>query len=320
MILPIGIVAAYYLRRSLQRKDWLRWSSQSTYSRLAETLKEKSNYTWLLWVAFFLLVIAAVNPQWGYKTKDVESKTADIYLLLDISNSMLAEDVAPSRLERARRLALELSSSFKTDRVGLIVFAGNAYIQSPLTTDWHAIQLYLNAVHPNQAGTQGTVIGEAVRLAKQLRNEDEKSRGGALIVITDGEDHDSEAPAAIQEARAEGWITYIIGVGTETGSTIPMEVDGRKDIKRDDSGQPVHTKMNRPLMIDLAQQGGGKYFDLTTDKTIIDDLKDELSVLERSQMEKRSFSEHRSYYQWFLMTAMMIFLLYTVLRYKHEVI
>ncbi len=145
-------------------------------------------------IVCYLLTIAAANPQWGYRSVAVESKTADMYLVMDISNSMLAEDIAPSRLERARRIALDLSTAFKSDRVGLILFAGNAYIQSPLTTDWHAIQLFLNAAHPDQAGTQGTAIGEALRLILAAKSEGDAAGQGAIIVLTDGEDHDSDAP------------------------------------------------------------------------------------------------------------------------------
>ncbi len=151
----------------------------------------------------------------------MQNKSAEIYLVLDISNSMLAEDVAPNRLEKAKKLAMDISTAFKTDKVGLILFAGNAYIQSPLTTDWHAIQLYLNAANPDQAGTQGTAIGEAIRLAIKSKKEKEDSGEGAIIILTDGEDHDSDAPTAIEEAGKEGWETYIIGVGTAEGGAHP---------------------------------------------------------------------------------------------------
>jgi len=238
---------------------------------------------------------------------------------MDISNSMLAEDIAPSRLERARRIALDLSNAFRSDRVGLILFAGNAYIQSPLTTDWHAIQLFLNAAHPDQAGTQGTAIGEAVRLILKPKGGDAAGQG-AIIILTDGEDHDSDAPDAVEEAAEAGWMTYIIGVGTETGATIPMAIDGQKDVKRDEAGQPVQTALNRPLMMELAQKGKGRYFDATVGESIVDDLKQELAGLERSQMEKRSFTEHRSYFQWFLLPAMLLLLVLAGVNYKFDVI
>ncbi len=319
-LLPVLIIAGFFLSAWFGGKRWSNWGSTLSNNKVLEKLKNKPSFLWFVGLAVILLSIAAVNPQWGYKTETVENKTADIYLCLDISNSMLAEDVAPNRLERARRFALDLSSAFKTDRIGLIVFAGNAYIQSPLTSDWHAIELYLNAAHPDQAGTQGTAIGEAIRLATKSGNNSEDPGEGAIIIITDGEDHDSDAPLAIQESVAKGWSTYVVGVGTEEGGTIPIMINGNKDVKRDETGQPIKTKLNRQLMTDLASNGNGKYYDLNSIPTIIDDLKSELSKLERSHLEKRSFSDHKSYFQWFLLPALLLILMYASVNYKHEVI
>jgi Ca-activated chloride channel family protein len=313
------LILIFYVRRYLARKDWSRWGTDSSNQKVAAGLDLHPRWMWLGLVATILLTVAAANPQWGFRTVAVENKSADIYLVLDISNSMLAEDIAPSRLERAKRIALDLSSAFKTDRVGLILFAGNAYVQSPLTTDWHAIQLFLNAAHPDQAGTQGTAIGEAVRLV--LKPKSGESAGqGALIILTDGEDHDSDAPAAVADAAEAGWTTYIIGVGTEAGSTIPMMIDGAKDVKRDESGQPVTTALNKKLMVDLAGKGNGKYYDASSGNAIIESLSKELAGLERSQQEKRSFSEHKSYFQWFLLPALVMMIALTMVNYKFDVI
>lgn len=275
---------------------------------------------WLCGLALVFLTIAAVNPQWGYKTETIENTTADIYICLDISTSMLAEDVAPNRLERARRFALDLASAFKTDRIGLILFAGNAYIQSPLTSDWHAIELYLNAAHPDQAGTQGTAIGEAIKLVSRSADKDDQSENGAVIIITDGEDHDTDAPVAVRESAEKGWSTFVVGVGTEEGGTIPLMINGNKDLKRDETGQPVKTKLNRQLMTELAANGNGTYYALNNIPEVVEDLKSELVKLERGHLEKRSFSEHRSYFQWFLLPALLLILAYTMINYKHVVI
>jgi Ca-activated chloride channel family protein len=319
-IISLLVIGAFYLRQYTWQKDISKWGSPNTARRLAGVMGNHAALRWLSVIALLLLNLALVNPQWGFKTRAIEKKTADIYMLLDISNSMLAEDIAPNRMERAKRFALDLASAFKSDRIGLVVFAGNAYMQSPLTTDYNAIQLYLNSANPNQAGTQGTAIGKAIRLAANSRDEEEVKGEGAIIVITDGEDHDSDALGAIQDAVTKGWTTYVIGVGTEQGSTIPMMIRNQQDVKRDESGQPVITAMNRQLMMNLAQQGGGNYFDITEGASIIDNLKNELAKLERSHLEKRSFSEHKSYYQWFLMAALVIIMLIPTIRYKHEVV
>jgi Ca-activated chloride channel homolog len=319
-VVVILLIAAYYFRRYLSFRDWSKWGTEPSNQKVLSTLKTKPRLLWLGLLSAVLLSVATINPQWGFRSVTVETKSAAIYLLLDISNSMLAEDVAPSRLERARRLALDISTAFRTDQVGLILFAGNAYMQSPLTTDWNAIQLYLNAAHPDQAGTQGTAIGEGIRLALKTNNEEGDFDAGALIILTDGEDHDSDALAAMDEAAAAGWITYIIGVGTETGATIPMSIDGRKDFKRDENGQPVKTALNRSLMIDLARHGNGKYFDLAEGATLTENLKKELAGLERTRQEKRSFSEHKSYFQWFLLPAILLLFLGSFYNYRHDVL
>lgn len=321
IIISLVMTGALYFRKKIWQKHLAQWGSTNTVKRLGENLKDNSRLIWLSVLGILLLNLAAVNPQWGTKTRSIEGKTADLYILLDISNSMLAEDIAPNRLERAKRLALDIAGTFKSDRVGLILFAGNAYMQSPLTTDWHAIQLYLNAANPDQAGTQGTEIGKAIRLAANAEKEADDDTGqGALVIITDGEDHDSDAVTAMKDAATKGWTSYVIGVGTEAGSTIPMQAGRERDVKRDETGQPVVTKLNRALMMDLAQQGNGLYFDIAEGNAILQNLKNEFAKLERSHMEKRSFSEHKSYYQWFLMAGLIIIMLIPTIRYKHDVI
>ena len=317
--LTILAVIFYFTRQYLARTAWSRWGSDTSNQKITSGQHVRPKWMWLGLLGTVLLTIAAANPQWGYRSVAVESKTADIYLVLDISTSMLAEDIAPSRLERARRIALDLSTKFKTDRVGLVLFAGNAYVQSPLTTDWHAIQLFLNAANPDQAGTQGTSIGEALRLILAAKSSETDSRG-AIIVLTDGEDHDTDAPDAIEEAAEAGWVTYIIGVGTEAGATIPITNEGQKYLKLDDKARPVHTSLNKTLMMELAQKGKGKYFDATGGDKVVEELGKELAGLERSKMEKRSFTEHRSYFQWFLFPALLLIGFMVVANYKSDVI
>lgn len=318
MALPLLLIAMVWLRKWAAGKNWSRWGSESSNSRIIAALP-RSRFGWMSIAGIVLLSMAATNPQWGFRKVAVESKSAQIYMVLDISNSMLAEDIAPNRLERAKRLALDLSNAFRTDKVGLILFAGNAYMQSPLTTDWHAIQLFLNAANPDQAGTQGTAIGDAIRLAMKSQGEEEAGQG-ALLVLTDGEDHDSDAPSAIEEATAAGWATYLIGVGTEAGGTIPVSLDGTRDVKRDENGQPVMTALNEPLMKELVQKGNGRYFHINQGVSIIDDLKGELAALGRTQMEKRSFSEHKSFFQYFLFPGLLLILVPLMVNYKFDLL
>lgn len=319
MAVPVVCALLYFGRNIFLKRAWLKWGTPSSNAKAMARLQSKPVHRWMGLTGMLLVSFATVNPQWGYKKDSVENKSANIYLLMDISNSMLAEDVAPNRLERAKHLAMDISTAFKTDKTGLILFAGNAYIQSPLTTDWHAIQLYLNAANPDQAGTQGTAIGAAIRLALQINQIKENPDQGALVILTDGEDHDSDALSAVNDAYALGWATYIIGVGTEEGATIPVMINGSKDLKRDETGQPVHTKLNERLMRELAERGHGRYFNIE-EKSIVDDLKTEFASLERTQLEKRAFSEHRSYFQWFLLPGILFILGFVALNYKFDVV
>ncbi|HJW29403.1 MAG TPA: VWA domain-containing protein [Saprospiraceae bacterium] len=320
MVVPLIVAGLFYGRRMLLLKAWANWGSPGSNTKVISASRFSPGHSWMAISGLVLITLSTVNPQWGFRKVAVDNKSANIYIVLDISNSMLAEDVAPNRLDRARRLALDLSTAFKTDKVGLILFAGNAYIQSPLTTDWHAIQLFLNSANPDQAGTQGTAIGEAIRLALKSNQHKESPEQGAFIILTDGEDHDSDAPAAVADAATAGWVTYIIGVGTEAGATIPIMIDGNKDLKRDENGQVVRTKLNEPLMKELVQKGNGRYFNLSDEKIIVEEMKKELATLARTQLEKRSFSEHRSYYQWFLLPGLLLLIGFVGLNFKFDVV
>ncbi len=318
ILVPL-LLAMYFVRRYLLGRDRAKWGETSFLPTSNDKAYAGPRWLWLGLMSLMLLVFAAANPQSGLKTTRVESKSADIYLLLDISTSMLAGDVAPNRLDRAKKIAVDLSETFKQDRVGLILFAGNAYVQSPLTTDRHAVQMFINAANPDQAGTQGTAIGEAIRLL--LRQDDDGSEHkGAIIVLTDGEDHDSDAEAAVNEAREAGWTTYIIGIGTTEGSTIPMSYNGMSDVKRDESGKPVITSLNAPLMTSLASKGGGAFYDATKETNLTGAITSALSGLERTQTAERSFSEYKSYYQVFLLPAILFLCAIAVLNFKYELI
>src|SRR5690606_30528713 len=196
-LLPL-LLLLRYVRAARSRSDQALWGllpPEARASRRGNRLLQVG----LVIALGVLLPMALANPQWGYKTSSVDVRSADVYLILDISNSMLARDVAPSRMERARQIAGRIAESLRTERLGLILFAGQAYIQSPLTTDWQAVRLFLQAADPSQAGTQGTHIGEAVRKILAA-GQDAQQVGGAMILLTDGEDHDDDAPDAMQDA------------------------------------------------------------------------------------------------------------------------
>lgn len=264
-----------------------------------------------------LAVLALANPQWGTMSRSVETRSADVFMLMDISTSMLAEDVAPSRLERARRLAGRITDELRSERIGLILFAGNAYVQSPLTTDWEAIRSYLQAADPSQAGTQGTAIGEAVDLVTRGA-EPGKPTGGLIVLLTDGEDHDEGAVDAIRKAAESGWTTHVVGIGTEAGGPIPVLTSAGRDVKRDEAGEPVRTRLNSALLRELAAAGGGAFHDLSREREIPGDLRQAIDATTQRKAATRVFTEHRTLYGWVLLPAILLLLVQVVRDPKLE--
>lgn len=266
-------------------------------------------------VAYALLVVAWANPQRGTKRSKVTKKAADIMVALDISNSMLATDIAPSRLERARTFALDLVRELRSERIGTIVFAGNAYLQMPLTTDYTAAALFLRSANPDQAPTQGTAIAEAIDLAERTFPQADKTHK-VLVVLSDGEDHDSEAISRAADAADNGLLVFTIGVGTPEGAPIPQNYDGIVDFKRDEKGQTVKTQLNEKMLKEVAEAGEGEYFNIANTRGIIEALKNRIDKVEKRELETRAFNEFESYFQWFVLAALAILVAEFMLPYR----
>ena len=300
-LIPIGF-GLWYLHKlhKEQRSQW----AQTRFS----------NLKWILPILLLLaLAIAWANPQWGNRKEKVRSQSADIFILLDISNSMLAEDVAPSRLDRAKRLAVNLMDRLKGDRIGLVFFAGNAFLQMPLSADYAAAQMMTEAADPGMAGSQGTSIDEA--LAITLESIDPNSRRQrAVVLITDGEDHSEETIAAAKTARNQGVTIFTIGVGTETGAVIPIRTPNGRDVKRDNQGQAVNTSIDLEMVQDIANAGGGRAYQLINESDVLKSLENELEDLQRYEVETQMFSSLNSYYQWLIFLAIIILLIDWVMR------
>lgn len=270
----------------------------------------------LLLLALALLAIAWANPQYGMRLAKAEAKSVDIMIAFDISQSMLAEDLPPSRLVRARRFAQNLVENLKGERAGLILFAGSAFVQSPVTIDFSAILQALRSASPSMIPNQGTAIGEAIGLAAESFEQNNKNHK-ALIIITDGENHEEDALAQARAARADGLLIFTVGVGTEEGSFIPVEENGRQAYKRDNAGQPVVSRLNEGMLREIAQAGEGAYFNLSTGSgQVLDALGEAIGRMEKRALEHQAFSEYNSYFQWFTGLAALLLLLEFLLPYR----
>lgn len=260
-------------------------------------------------VGAVFLILTLANPQWGTKTQMSERKGIDVIIALDLSTSMLAADVLPNRLERAKRLIAELIGTLKGNRIGLIVFAGNAYLQVPLTTDYNALDLTLGALNPTALPTQGTIFGEAITLAEESFDP-KASKSRALILVTDGEDHEEGAIDHAKEAAGNGLRIYTIGIGTQDGTYIPVAVRGRMDYKRDNSGNPVLTRLNRDMLTNLANAGNGKSYTIQTgNEDFIGNLLNDMSDIEQQEFEQIEFTDYESYFQYFAAISLIFFIL-----------
>ena len=257
-------------------------------------------------VGAFLMLTALTNPQYGYRKEQVDRESADVYIALDISQSMLAEDLSPSRLERAKKIGERLIESLKTERIGLIFFAGEAYLQMPLTTDYRTAIIFLRNASPSQAGIQGTALGDAIAMAS-AREEDDISQGQRmLVIITDGEDHEGNAAELATKANETGTAVFTVGIGTEEGGFIPIKHGGKDDYLRDKAGQPVRTKLNDADLRIIAEQGGGSHFDHSVGNSMFDEIKEKVERLERRNYEKTLFTARESYFQWILFPGILM--------------
>ncbi len=308
-IVPV-LVFTYFLYVLWVKKDRSKLSEDKLFSQLAPGFSWPRKYLkfGLLLFSLAFLLVGWANPQWGNKKEKVKAKSSDIFIALDISQSMMAEDISPNRLERAKRLAINIVKSLKGNRIGLILFAGNAYLQMPLSSDFTAAQIFIQSANTNQAGTQGTAITEAIDLA-QRAFEDDVQYQRALVIVTDGENHDEEAIAKAKEARDNGLVVFTVGVGTEEGGYVPYEERGREQFKKDKDGVAIKSKLNLNLLRDLSDAGNGKYYLIQQGDKIISELKSEIERIEKQEVEQRSFSEYASYFQYFLAFGLLLLLI-----------
>jgi Ca-activated chloride channel homolog len=260
-------------------------------------------------VAFFVfMVFALVRPRFGTKLEMFERRGVDLMIALDISESMLAEDIAPNRIERAKYEIGKLFDLLKGDRAGLIVFAGESFVQCPLTLDYGAAKMFLNAVSTGWVQTQGTALGDAIKQATEaFRSKAHKYK--VLVLISDGEDHEGDAVEAAKAAAAEGVIIYTVGIGSENGVPIPLSKGGGNVIyKKDKEGNLVMTKLDPVMLEKIAIEGHGKYFNAGTDL----DLSRIIAEIERMEKKELGVSQLNIYeerYQIFLFIALVLLII-----------
>jgi Ca-activated chloride channel family protein len=302
LIIPLIAVVAYYMRWQLKTEKSVFKSNIVNHILPHRNALQDRTKLCLFFMSIVFLILAIANPQIGMKGEKIKGQGLDIMLLLDVSNSMLAEDIQPNRISRSKFFITKFLDQLKHDRVGLVLFAGSSYLQVPLTIDFTSIKLSMPIIDPANFPSQGTNIGEAVTMAGNTLGLAE-SKSKAIVIITDGEDHDQEASAAIETARKNGIKVFAIGVGEEKGAPIPV---GNGEYKKDENGNIVMTSFNRSVLENLASIGNGSFYHLGQQGDIVEDVVAELNKLEGKDFEDFDMSNFNSYFYWFALAALLL--------------
>jgi Ca-activated chloride channel family protein len=253
----------------------------------------KSLKFWLMVAALALLIVMLARPQMGTKISQEKRKGIEVIISLDISNSMRAEDVVPSRLDKSKMLVENMVDNFTNDKVGLVVFAGDAFIQLPITSDYVSAKMFLQNTDPSLIATQGTDLAGAIELSSKSFTQQDKV-GRAILIITDGEDHEGGAIEAAEKARKNGIRVFVLGVGSTKGSPVP---DGNGGYMKDNSGQEVISVLNEEMCKQVAQAGGGAYIHVDNTSLAQRQLNDELTKLQKGDISSVVYSEYDEQFQ-----------------------
>jgi len=257
------------------------------YSKVRKNLK----FTLAL-TAIILLIIAVAGPRFGTKLSKVKREGFELIIALDVSNSMMAEDIKPNRLERAKQELTRLIDRLENDQIGLIVFAGDAFVQIPITDDFLSAKMFLSGINTNMVSRQGTDIGSAIRLATRSFSQ-QSTAGKAIVIISDGENHEGGIDEACKTAREKNIKIFTIGMGSSQGSRIPVSTNlYTRDFKRDKDGSFIISRLNEKMLADIADKGDGRYYRVNMPNLGLDNIIDQLNKLDKAETESKLYSEY----------------------------
>ena len=297
LLLLLPFLAAFYLYSNYRRRKAIRKFGDPVL--MAQLMPDVSKYRpdvkfWLVFAAIGLFAVLLARPQFGSKLETVKRQGVEVMIALDISNSMLAQDVQPSRLEKAKRLVAQLVDKMENDKVGMIVFAGDAFTQLPITSDYISAKMFLESINPSLISKQGTAIGAAINLATRSFTPQE-GVGRAVIVITDGENHEGGAVEAAKAAAEKGIQVSVLGVGMPDGAPIPVE--GTNDFRRDRDGNVVVTRSNEQMCQEIAQAGDGIYVRVDNSNAAQKVIAQEINKMAKADVETQVYTEFNEQFQ-----------------------
>ena len=301
-IIPLLIII-YILFRVRQDKIFRRFADMETRGYLVPQRSSRRNI--FKFVVFLLmvtcLILGLANLQSGSKMEEVKREGIDLFIAVDVSNSMNAQDIVPSRLDRSKQAINKLISELQGDRLGVIIFADKAFVQLPITTDYAAAKMFLASVNTGSVASQGTAIGEAINLAVKSFADDERSK--AIVIISDGEDHENDAAmSAATEAAKKGIKIYTIGMGLPEGAPIPVynQYGQMTGYKKDKNGNTVVTRLDEDMLRRIAEAGGGIYIRANNSNVGLEKIYDDISKLDKTEIETQVFTDYEDQFQWFV--------------------
>jgi Ca-activated chloride channel homolog len=307
LLLPV-ITLLYILNVIRKRKALKRLGEASLVTRLIpEMSKGRPAIKFILQLfAVTTGIIMLARPQFGSKIEDVKKQGVEVIIALDVSNSMLAEDIQPDRLTRAKQAISRLVDNLDNDKIGLIVFAGDAYIQIPVTTDYISAKMFLSAINPDIVPKQGTAIGAAISLGMRSFSPGE-GKSKAIIIITDGENHEDDPVKEAEEAAKAGIIIHTLGIGSTEGVPIPILHNGKKDFLKDDKGNTVITKLDEDILKKIALASNGNYVRASNSNIGLDEIFSDIKKMKKQDLQSTQYTEYNDQFQIF--AALMLFIL-----------
>ncbi len=315
LYIAMPFIALLYIYLNIRKKnDVKKLGTLSTIKKMMPELSLKRSYLkfWIIFAALCVGIFMIARPQFGTKVENVEKKGIELVIAIDVSNSMLARDVAPDRLSRAKQILSRIIDIRKNDKVALIVFAGEAYVQMPLTTDTQSAKLFLNSIDTRLVPVQGTAVAEAINLGINSFSSD-KDVDKAMIIITDAEDHEGNANEAAQNAAGKGIMINVMGIGSVEGTPIP-ESETSSNFKSDNDGNVVVSRLNEQIAREIAENGKGVYVQADNSNSAIRILETELNNLEAKKTSSLTYSEYDEkfpFFAWILLILLITeFLIY----------
>lgn len=303
-VLVVLLLLVFYWKARLQK----RFVNKEILNRLSPS---RSVFKPILKIIVICLAIACfsfalVNPKVGTKVEDVKREGVDIVFALDVSKSMLAEDIAPNRLDKSKQIIIQIINNLSGDRVGIIGYAGSAFPQVPITTDFSAAKLFLSNMNTDMVSSRGTAIANAIELS-QTFFDDEAQTNRVLFLLSDGEDHEGNIPSIAEEAARNGIRIYTIGIGSINGGPIPIKQNGRLlHYMRDQNNEQVITKMDEETMMEIAKKTNGEYLNGANTKEVVTRVKEILNGMDKQEFDSKQFTDFKDQFQWFLAGALFL--------------